>query len=358
MKNSHWIRLPAFILAVIALTIGMSACFDNPLEIEGYEVIGEAVITETQPFDFTKTLLELYPSSDAVVLATLKGIDGFDALFIVEDNIRGNIQPGSEFIAKHTLTKMPAINQQYLLFLKQQAGQQHLLFDNAGWLRVNGDVIFPSGGGTYSFEQARSTIARLNDEILLPAQFNYHRGLIELVSGCDAIFIGTVKTIVPGIEKKFFSRSSGIEESVSEKAKEVFIDVEQVLVGKISNQAKLLMTPSMLNNVIVSENLEPRSYTENDAPELTEGSRYLFFTINPPIRDQNHYLFCVNPVQGYVELNGDSIVPVQTNLVYNYPQNLSEVILDIEDIVEAIKNDEPVVEYYEFADTETDEPAQ
>lgn len=320
-------------LAVLSTSIGLSSCTPDPLQIDGISVVLPANVKQMRSFDFVHTLFELYPKSDVVVLAKVQSATATEVTYSISKLLAGESDVGEQYISSYSGEK-PIVNEPYLLFIQKKDHENHLLFSEAGWLRVNGDAIFPSKDNSEgSLDQFIGFMTRMESEILLPPFFYYYRELEELVNGSDIIFIGKIKDIKNAQNTHFFMLTDDVQENVVSSSQTICFDVVRPIKGDPEGLISIMDSPAMLHNTIIAANLRSVSYSIDDAPLLEEGQTYLVFG-NRNGAVPNIDAFFVNPIQGFVPiLPTDYTQSVQTNAVFTFEQHIEDIIADIDGIL-------------------------
>lgn len=325
----------AILFSFFALCIG-SACTGDAFNFEGYEIIGASQIQNSLPYDFTSTLTDLYPQCNAIVLAQINETSAKSCRFLVEEVLLGDVEAGKVFTG-HFDGIAPSTSYQYLFFLNKQAdGSYSLLTDDAGWLRINGEEIFPSQiGGMSSLSQAEKTIQRLKNEILLPSRFYYYRELEELTLNSDYIFIATLEKRSLTVHD-YFVRYGGVNTNLKSESGKLFtFQNEQNIKGDAGKAVRILLSSAMLQNTSQASNGQMVNYTLTDAPTLERDNKYLIFAIQAS-NLENFDAFFINPIQGFLPLLDDEYgfgivtMSVPTNAPFVTEEYLDDVISEIE----------------------------
>ena len=341
---------------LLACFLLLSGCMNDPLDFEGYEIIGDARLQQTLPYDFTGTLAELYPHSSDIVLAHVSSTNNHLVNFTIDRSYLDVLKEGEAYTASYDI-ECPLVDAQYILFLNRNvSGSLHALFDSAGWIRINGDLLFPSGqnskNSSGSFEQAQQTLDRLNEEILLPPRFYFYRELEDLVKNSNYIFIGRLQNTENVGEQRFFLRSIGVEENISAEAQLMTFIPEDIIKGDLSRGKPLtiLLSSAMLNNTIVSSNMKTVTASLDEVLiQLEEDTNYyLVFAIDAS-QHEEYSAFFTNPLQGFVALiRGDAFSQTVPNPV-NSPFYLSLAEEDLIADIQYLIDHEPDIAYYPFS---------
>lgn len=319
-----------------------------------YEVIGEAQLQETIPYEFTGTLSELYPEATAIVLATTKSIKNNDLTFTVTQCFYGDIAEKETITASFNESAIdsPLLNSSYIFFLDQtQNDEPTLLFDASGWLRVENDLIYPSSKSTHttgSLQQAKQSLERMKVEILIPPRFYYYRSLEEITLHSDYVFTGTLVSASSLGTEKFFLRSAGVEESFSDEALKIIFRPTHILKGdqklQLDQEFAILLSPGMLSFTIEASNLKPVSvnYSRDTLDELTsvfnKNTDYFvedyFVFANTASQGDEYQAFFINPVQGFVGIirseTQNVTLPISFNAPFVHSMDANDVISDID----------------------------
>lgn len=345
----------SFLFLILCCVFLLTGCsFFSTSQENEYEVIGEAQLQETIPYEFTGTLSELYPKTTAIVLATTKSIQDDELTFTIVQCFYGNLVEKQTMTAyfDEALMGVPLLNTSYIFFIDQtQNDQTTLLFDTAGWLRVENELIYPSSKSTNttgSLQQAKQSLERIKTEILMPPRFYYYRSLEELTLHSDYVFIGKlVSTSNLGTEK-FFLRYSGIEESFSDDALKIVFRPTKILKGdqtlNLDRDFSVLLSPGMLSFTIEASNLKPVAvnYSRDTLDELTsvfnENADYFvedyFVFANAASQSNEYQAFFINPVQGFVGIiaseTQNATLPISFNAPFVHSMSAEDVIADID----------------------------
>lgn len=325
--------------------------FYNPLELEGFHEIENPVTREDlKPSDFMGTVLELYPKCNNIVLATLTQDDFPEATFVIDKTIIGNLTKGTNFASFYEAEndeQRPQVNKQYLLFLNVSTNEEgskeyELLFDDAGWLMINGDIIAPSYSGFYDLKTAFNNIAFMEQRTVLPHQFYYDRTLEQLVNASDYVFVASIAKIGEPVIRDFFSRGQSVEKTSRSYCQYVDVKIDKMLKGKADTIGQIITGEFMLKSTLETATNEAVKYNNSDAPELIENQQYLFFCIQPPSGVQEGYSLPINNIQGAVPIFDGTTFPIQTNAAFTRQFDIEDLILEIE---EYVRGDSPSVQY-------------
>lgn len=160
----------------------------------------------------------------------------------------------------------------------------------------------------------------LSRVITAPAERYYYSRVKDLTEACDAIFIGRV-TDVPQLEDTHFrSRGAGQGSDNTLPASKVTVSAIGAIKGALSygDEVTVIYAPALAKEIIDAATLVPLSGGANVLKGLREGETYLFFLIRSLDAKQPYY-FTVNPIQGYIRLEGETLDASSGNeLVYGY----------------------------------------
>ena len=332
-------RLVLIVLYCALLLFGCT----RTLQIDGYEVLGNVDLSAPAKYSFSNTLLNLYPQCQSIALAQPLSTDGKKVILRITDTLAGDVTSGTQIEALSPVS-FTDLDSEYLVFLRSD-GSTRLLIDNAGLLRINGDIIYPANGGSALLEQAKVDIAKFENNIFLPAKFNYYRELDELVAGSDYIFIGTVEEILPVRKESYYVRAEGLEQEITDISTPIRISASNILKGKFIGDINILLCESMFDSTIDVSNLMATTYTIADCPPLEQGGEYIFFVSVAPGGLTREYDFFVNPLQGYVPIFSDETLPIPTNAAFASSYYIDDLLWEIESV---LSGDSVAVHYETF----------
>ncbi len=258
--------------------------------------------------------------------------------FTVEEILAGDSQAGSVI---HCLSAME-VGKEYLLYLEDGEDAAHTE-DMQGYALVSGEPLALSQGAvtlngqSISLETLILDMARLDATISAPSALYYYDSLEELAQGADDIFIGQVEEIAPSRDTQFHSQSNGTTVEQVLPASIVTITAFGSTKGalKYGDTVKMVHAPAMNADLINAATLLAEPYSSDQAPELKEGAIYLFFTVNGPDAKQN-YIFPVNPMEGFVRIQGDLLLVSYGNRAMADINSLDAAIQAIRACLESI----------------------
>lgn len=342
----------------LACSFSLVACQEFGKTKGDFEIIDDLNVNSTIPYDFARTLADLYPQSTDIVLATVIKTDEDSVEFTVDKNYYGTMTVKNTYVAQTTTLSTDSLltDSPYLFFVDHEdAAQTQLLTDTAGWLRIQSDSIFPSGQSNISssFPQAERMLSRLEEEVFLPPRFYYYRNLEELVASSDYIFVGKVSETENIESMKFFFRSTGVEENFTDSGMLITFKPTKIIKGsdriEKGEPFRVLLSSIMLQNTIESNSLKPIpvAYTDDTIQELTTLfnknssdyiENYLVFA-NLASQRKEFSAYFVNPVQGVVPITkgprgANVTLPVSFNAPFVQSMDESEVLSSIQDILD------------------------
>lgn len=237
----------------------------------------------------------------------------------IEQVLAGQAQPGDVIHC----TSVMSVGQDYLLYLTQGEDMPHTedmlgydLVSSEPFSLSQGKVFY--GGQSVDLDVLLQDMAELDAMISAPSGFYYYDELDALVQAADDIFIGRVDKAPALKDTKFRSQDNGTTVEHTLPASVVSVTAYGGIKGalKYGDQLQLLHAPAMNADVVNAATLTAEPYTEAQAPKLQQGGIYLFFTLKGPDSKQ-HYNFLINPMQGFVPVDGDTLsVPMGNRAMY------------------------------------------
>jgi len=212
-------------------------------------------------------------------------------------------------------TEMQLIpEEQYLLYLGEGEDVFHTE-DTMGYVPlhkeplriVDNEVIW--GNTRIPLESIDRDIAAQKLIISAPAEFHYYGELADLVASSDQIFIGRVKGISLWTPTTLRTNADGTSVEKSVVTSLVTVEAFGSIKGKFtfSDTLTLVNASEKFADLLDHDSLRPMDYASYEAPYLKEGGIYLFFLREGPDAKQKYY-FPVNQLQGYVELEGETLI--------------------------------------------------
>ena len=204
------------------------------------------------------------------------------------------------------------VGETYVLFL-QDGDYIPYAEDTAGFNLLSdtplpvtaGEVIW--GGKRITVAAMKDEIAQLNNIINAPAQVFYYDTIAALVEAADEIFIGEVAEISPLAEQAFYIKHGGTAQKTQYEAARVSVRVLGSIKGALGRYGtiiQMIQSPARVGTMLSAATLQNTQHTQSDVAALRGGNVYLFFLIEGPDAKQPYY-FPLNPVQGYVQIDGD-----------------------------------------------------
>lgn len=223
----------------------------------------------------------------------------------------------------------------YLLYLQAGEDVAHTE-DMLGYTLVSGEPLALSKGKVVYDGQAVDLDALLADMALLDAMISapsasfYYDDLAALAQAADDIFIGRVDRVPPLQDTQFRSQNNGaiVEHTIPAAVAQVtaFGGIKGAL--KYGDQLQLVYAPAMNADVVNAATLAAEPYTTAQAPKLEPGGIYLFFLLKGPDAKQS-YAFLVNPMQGFVQVEGDELAAPAGNRAFQNVRSLDAAVTAI-----------------------------
>ncbi len=209
--------------------------------------------------------------------------------------------------------------EEYLLFLETGADVNHAE-DTPGYTLLSeqmlpiskGEVIW--NGNHIPMDTIRGEMAELQETINTLRPVYYYTELSALAQAADEIFIGRVIS-APALQRRAFSiKNGGSVEKAQYDTSIVTVETYGDIKGALAygKQIQMVYSPDCAAGMLNAATLQPVDLKKGAVPALCEGGIYLFFLSYGPDSKQP-YLFPVNPVQGYVQINGEELYARQEN---------------------------------------------
>lgn len=287
--------------------------------------VGEARILAEARQDYRKASLVV----SGVCLQSHVNAEGEDCYDLsIEQVLAGEAEPGDVI---HCTSAMN-MGQSYLLYLSQGEGAPHTE-DMLGYELVSGQPLPLShgkvlyGGQSVDLDTLLEDMAALDAMISAPSGFYYYDEIAALAQAADDIFIGRVNQAPALRDTQFRSQDNGATVEHTIPAALARITAYGGIKGalKYGDQVELVNAPAMNADVVNAATLAAEPYSEAQAPRLQEGGVYLFFTLKGPDAKQ-HYSFLLNPMQGFVPVNGDTLSAPAGNRALRNVQSLDAAV--------------------------------
>jgi len=258
------------------------------------------------------------------------GVSCYD--FRVDEVIAGAAEVGS-FI--HITDGAMKDEEEYLLYLVEGEDAFYTEDTNTYTLLTDAPLKITNGkvtlfGVKLSLSDIKRDIAAVKSVITMPYNSYYYKELAALVNAADDIFIGEVLYTPALASRRFRADADGTSVENEMPASIVRVKALGVAAGAFNygDVVELVYAPSMSSDIIDAATLRPVSYGEMQAPALEQGKIYMFFLVKGPDAKQNYH-FAVNPMQGYVEIEGNDVFCSYVNSALVRYRNLNDLIIDI-----------------------------
>ncbi|MEL7610298.1 MAG: hypothetical protein AAGU74_12470 [Bacillota bacterium] len=231
----------------------------------------------------------------------------------------------------HCSSSVLELGGEYLMYLKQgedayysEDTTGYILLDNSPLLIKDGKVTWDNI--SIDVGVLLADIAGQRSVIVAPATSYYYAQLNALAAGTQQIFIGVVESIATQ-EREFRTVDNGAS---TENTRRVSIAKIQAY-GSIKGELKygdaitLIQARQSTVETVDDKTLSVKTFGATQIPSLVEGGVYLFFVNRGPDPKQEYY-FPVNPVQGYVALDGDALKPSSANEALNGYKELTQLV--------------------------------
>ena len=193
-----------------------------------------------------------------------------------------------------------------------------------GLITVEGDTA-KCGSSRYSLSSIINDIAAQRSVLAMPAQSFYYNDAASLAAACDDIVLCRVVSVEG--PKPTQCRSFVKGESISSTANLLYVTVlvENSFGGEraYGDTMVIALSPALTRSVINAGDLSAISYSSPiKLPQ--EGEHYIFFLTRSEDA-KSDIRFAVNPYQGYVELEGDSVIRPYYNKAIEGVRSLGEL---------------------------------
>ena len=215
---------------------------------------------------------------------------------------------------------------EYLLYLKQ-GEDTYYSEDTTGYtLLENSPLLIKDGKVTWNnvsidIDVLLADIANQRFVIVAPATSYYYSQLDALADGVDQIFIGVVESVTTS-DRQFRTVDNGASTENTRRVSLVKIQAYGSIKGelKYGDTITLIQARQSMAEAVDEKTLAVKTFGATQISSLAEGGVYLFFLNRGPDPKQDYY-FPVNPVQGYVTLQGDALKPSSANeALYGYSE--------------------------------------
>ena len=231
--------------------------------------------------------------------------------------------------------------EEYLLYLGDGEDAFHTE-DTSGYIPVHeeplrivdNEVIW--GNTRISLSKITRDIAQQKLIISAPAKSYYYKTLGELVKASDQIFIGKVKSVPKWSPMTLRSTEDGASVEKSAMTSLTTIEAYGSIKGKFKYGDEITMVNSSekLADLLDAVTLRPKDYEHYEVPTLREGGFYLFFLTEGPDAKQDYY-FPVNQIQGYAELDGETLSASYSNEALKSNTILTPLVKQIQTLIAA-----------------------
>lgn len=252
---------------------------------------------------------------DAECMETYINEDGAETTsFLVVAVYAGSLEAGDRI-------NCPCIaesGKRYLLYLDGGGDINHsegtvgyTLICDAPFL-IDGDSIILSDGRMMPLELVRGDMQTQAQVVTFPAQSQYYPSFEGLAAACDEILIARVDSVEK--HREMLCRSSEKGEVVENEleATQLVLSVLNGLGGSFSTDSRLTLVipPARQHSIVDAESLKAVNlFIKN---EFKEGDICIFFLVRSPDAKSDQYFF-VNPAQGYLRLDGDTVTRCYAN---------------------------------------------
>lgn len=201
------------------------------------------------------------------------------------------------------------------------------------------DIIWK--GKPLSLTAFRDELTELSSVISAPAPVYMYDTFEDIVEAADEIFIGKVNALTPYQLRDISIRNGGSVEKAQYMAAIATVEAYGAMKGKLTygQEIELVYCPEYVAAMLDAKTLQPEQYQAELAPQLAEGDVYVFFLISGPDGKQPYY-FPVNPIQGYVGLQGDALRVGNGNRPLFGYQTLSSLAADIQQAMQGEKGEQ------------------
>lgn len=271
-------------------------------------------------------LKQLYRASSLVVIGNASAIaQSTDSCTLGNLSVLSGGTVSNTYIKCIGATCEP--NSFYLMFLLQTETTDEYSVLNS-FKVLNGSVLFNEL--SIPVESITVLLNNFASEILLPSHTYYFSSLDALANACDVIFVGRVENFPPVTMMHCYSESNGVSVENEAEASRACITVLGAIKGEITYGIKLdfIYMPSMVNGMLDNSSLAPVTYNVSSVPPLKAESTYVFFMIKSDDVKQD-LMFAINPIQGYIELDGEKLITSSNNICISSYSTLSQLVLSI-----------------------------
>lgn len=252
---------------------------------------------------------------DAVCMRTYINEDGLETTsFAVAAVYAGSLSIGARINCPCRAER----GERYLLYLDDGGDVSHsegtveyTLICDAPFL-IDGDSIVLPDGQAMPLDLVKADMQSQAQVVTFPAQSQYYPSFEGLVAACDEILIARVDSVEE--HREMLCRSSEKGEVVENQleATQLVLSVLNGLGGSYPSDSRLTLVipPAKQHSIIDAESLKAVNLLIKN--EFEEGDICIFFLVRSPDAKSDQY-FLVNPAQGYLRLEGDSIIRCYAN---------------------------------------------
>ena len=229
------------------------------------------------------------------------------------------------------------VDSSYLVYLTS-SGDVSYAEDEAAYSIVSAleivDNAVTVSGVRIDYSVLRTDVRKLNSVIGAPGNFYYYSDVSALCAGADEIFIGRAGKVGELRDTDLRVSENGSTAEYTIPAAVTNVTVYGNIKGQYSygDTVRLVYSPATSADIVDAVTLTAASYTASDAPKLSEGGLYMFFLIKGTDSKQDYY-FCVNPMQGYITIDEDSIHAPYENIALKAYSKLDALVTDIRTVL-------------------------
>ncbi|MEG1548521.1 MAG: hypothetical protein RR232_07245 [Clostridia bacterium] len=248
----------------------------------------------------------------------------------IDELVAGNASVGDTL---HCTNSAMLEGDKYLLYLSKN-GDVSYSEDSLSYSLVSALVLKDNtvnlSGAKIPYHAIKSDIAKLNLVISGYSSYSYFGDISALIDAADEVFIGRVDNIGEFSDTQFRVSEAGstVEYTIPSTVANItaFGGIKGAL--KYGEKIKLIYAPAMSADVIDAATLTSVPYGEQDAPKLQEDGVYVFFLIHGP-DDKQDYYFSINPMQGFVKTETNTISVAHVNNALLPYRSLNDLVAAI-----------------------------
>jgi len=246
----------------------------------------------------------------------------------ITEVLAGSAQAGARISVSGSFT----VGEEYLLYLAHGEDVPYAE-DELSYVSVS-EKNFTLSGDKVAYGDSSARLADIKGDIealktivSMPSTTYFYDTLASLASGCENVFIGRVERISGFRNVQLRSQAGGTTIEKKLPAADVTIDAYGSVKGYVPYHSTLTMiyAPSMCSSMVNAGTLEPVAMGQGDVMSLQEGATYLFFMGESPDAKQS-YAFPINPVQGWVRVDGDALRASEANGVMRAYTDLNDLV--------------------------------